>query len=202
MILKPSDFIGEYSIPNLDDTMIDSNILGNTSLLNAIISKHEKKILIDILGFNLYNLLIDEIDLNNENRLKDTSDNKWNLLLNGNDCYVGIIKSIIPFIYYEFLKVKESQLTSLGVSKSQGKSSSDFSSRTKAVDAINDYNELVFGSSDYDYDVMQWGDLISINNSSNSKCSLINFLELNKNSYSEWIKPDFNKYKNVNTFDL
>ena len=203
MFLKPSDFTGEYTIPNLGDTLVESNKLGNNKLIQGIYNKELKKELIRLLGFNLYKELEGVIDLDEANRLKPSADEKWDFLLNGKDDYFGLIHAFIPLVYFHYLRITNSELTGLGVSKQKSKGADIFSSKSKAVDSYRAYIENVYGGVNY-RNIIEFEGVFSVTYASgeNELKSVYDFLNDNTDLFTTWNEPSVKLINNINRHGL
>lgn len=155
MIVNKSFFVGELDIP--------TNNANVEPTLNAFIEKYEKKFLIGLLGYELYLLFVNAIEI-------DPIAEKYSKLLYG-DMYVykdvtyfweglkeviieadpnadppivGKYKSIIAnYVYYWWIRNQETQNTGIGVVATKSENSVKISGASKAVKAMLDLKTAV-----------------------------------------------------------
>ena len=81
MIIDKTYFKGEIYIPHANPSITDG-VLSEGAKLNDFIDEYERDCLIKSLGYNLFIQLENEIDITKPNKLKDSTDEKWDFLLN------------------------------------------------------------------------------------------------------------------------
>jgi hypothetical protein len=142
MITRTSHFVGELRIPNLEGVApLD---LGNSEELNMFINKYEPKILIKLLGFELYKEMLTVIDPTTGDVISG-SDEKWFSLVDGKDDYLGLRPILSNYIFAKFIKNDDSHYGGVGVVKEKSKGAENYSSRSKYINAYREYYELAVG---------------------------------------------------------
>ena len=207
MITKVTDFKGRFRIANSDDHAPNSDLTGNHSLLKDFIDEFEPQCCITILGYSLYKELQPEL-------LKqpfvggatETADQKWIDLVNGKENYEGLVKCIVPYIYFKFLKDDDSSHTGVGVVNENPKGAVMYSAREKAVEAWRAFYQATCGEYSVEDSLLfkqsYVGPILGIiyaHDSLDKEKSLYTFLEENKNIY-----PNANPtpLSNINQYGL
>lgn len=128
--VEASDFVGKYSIPNLDkDT---------TSFENNYIAIYQKEILIKLLGYDLY--LAFEAGLTESSPLA-----KWTNLKTGSTYSVdsinknnaGCVDIVLKYIYVNYISINYEQLTGLGSVNFNAENATKVSPENKILSAWN-----------------------------------------------------------------
>lgn len=211
MIIDESYFINDIAIANTGNTSVEAN-------LNSAIVKYEKKALLSIMGYELYELFIanptDQI-------YKDILDGKeFSFEFCGKTVtrkWVGLANSeklslLAYYIYVQYQKDRNTLNSGIGFVTPEAENAIQDNPRLKYVNA---WNQFVFQKGDFDkinecystlntrrfrpkgsyfnkYDLTTYDFL-------NDDPSLYNFLLANVSSYPTW---EFMPEKNINIFDL
>ena len=139
MIISCSFFKGNIHIPNAEDTAPNSNLIGNVTNIVLFIEEYERDVLLECLGYSLFQEFVNELDSSSSNGLKTTAHQKWNDLLNGKDYQIngkpvkwrGLIfkdgqleRSLIAnYVFCEFLNRDLISYKSVGTQKEKSKNS-------------------------------------------------------------------------------
>ena len=145
MIIKVEDFKGDNFVPNKELIAPGGDVTGNANLLQLAIDKHEPICLIKILGFDLKEEFISNIDPVTGG-VKSGADEKWNFLLNGEEDYIGLKELLVNYIYFYFLESQESHLSGVGNMVNDPKGGKIVTSIPKAVRAWREFFELTVGN--------------------------------------------------------
>ena len=139
MILTPNIFInGKYKIPNTEQAPNGADYRED---VQSMIDVKEREILIDGLGFELFETLKTEYaDFGNASQpIKDLVDGKTYELEGKQVRYEGLSKILTPYIYYHFLNEKTDVFTTMGIERPQAENSSSSSSLERASAAYRDF---------------------------------------------------------------
>jgi hypothetical protein len=144
-----SNFIGGIAIPNLVDTRADGQ------LVTTLIEQYEQEYLITLLGYDLAQSVISEIDNPNPTNapyyeivtgatFTDISGDKrkWSGFVVGRS-------PIANYIYTKFLELKEIQLTGLGSTKQQSENATIADGSMQVTRAWNDMVNWNYDLNDY-----------------------------------------------------
>lgn len=145
MITKKEDFKGLTYIPNANDIAPNSNLLGNVTMIEFVIEKFEPKVLILVLGFDLYKLLEAELDANGE--ILDTNSIYYTLLYGSSDGrYRGLKDLIRNYIFFKFTEIDDTHYSGVGNIKEKAKGAVNVGFRDKAVLAWGEFHEHTIGN--------------------------------------------------------
>ena len=202
MIISRSYFKGEIKIPNAEDTAPNSNLLGNVSKLELFIEEYERDVLVKCLGYPLFREFQSELDSENSNGIKSTSQKKWDDLLNGKDYQIngkpvkwrGLIfeegklkQSLIAYyVFCEFLNKDLVGYRGVGVQKEKVKNSIHVSADPLYVASYRKFHSLTEISDDCSGLKSLYDFILDMNN-------------INSETYANWLPK---KFENVNIFGV
>lgn len=132
-ILVNSDFVGKYEL---------SKTRFNTTLIDSYIEKYEKQYLMRLLGIELYDLFMTELNTNNPptTLIYENIYNPISYDYNGLMVSNGMKEMLLGFIYYEYIKDSQIQQTPNGTASASNENA-------KAVDLnsliLSRYNDSV-----------------------------------------------------------
>ena len=184
-LLDSTYFIGQIHIPS-----------SKYKTTQEYIDRHEKKIIMDLFGYELGTLILD-YDANSPQRIKDIVEGKeftpaygdytgtftgslpsvlkWNGLLNSSDK-----ESLLAYwVFYWYMREEETKLSISGSGKPKGENSFPIGNNSKAVYAWNKMMDL-YGGFDWESPI-------------NPSC--FNFMYANMDIYPEWI---FKRKRHIN----
>ncbi|MEN8122412.1 MAG: hypothetical protein ABFS35_18855 [Bacteroidota bacterium] len=202
MIIKTTDFVLDAYIPNRDDAP-NSDIIGNEPELQGFIDVHEKEVLVQLLGFNLYTELMDQFDVNGDWNI--VVDQKWKDLVDGKDAYRGMKDLLVGYVFYKFIESDDSHYSTIGVQKENSENAERFDSRPKAVQLYRKFYEQAIGGFYQDQSYIKpsiWGNLNVVMWSGgygSNFISLYEYLSMNSIDFTDWMPTNF---KNINNFDV
>lgn len=151
-ILTSSYFnTGELFIPNsVDVPSINPNNPTAVDNLQSFIDKYEKILLVDVLGIEQYNTLIDN---------QSETSGVWFDLINGkeyeNKVWAGLKPLIASFVFCKYLENDKSYYTSVGMERSKAENSISVNPTEKIVEVWNSFVEMYQGSFNCDYRFLQ-----------------------------------------------
>jgi len=206
MITTNADFVGNFKIPNSMDGSPLSDLLGNKDELTTFIENFEPECLVRAFGYDLYKLLLPELQKQPFNVSSEvTADQKWIDLVNGKDNYKGLKPVIVPYVYYHFLEDNESSFSGVGVVKERAKGAQERSSIPKAVKAWREFYKHTVGSEPVPGVMVRpsiFGNMVFYDwygTDGNYETSLHSFLTKYKNIYPEAI---IGKFENMNFYGI
>ena len=146
-ITNTTDFqAGELKIPNAVSQNAGEGVNGD---LQAIIDKHEKKVLLAVLGKTQYDMLQTELaDLGN-------AEQYWQDLVNDH------LKQMLQnYIYCKWLRFDEVKLTTVGAGKGQADGYGQSDTNTKYVERFNEFVDMFWDLEEFltDSDDLEKGD--------------------------------------------
>ena len=200
-ITKNSDFVGRYAIAGAEDN--EPNSEGNNQQLQLFIEEFEPKCLVTTLGYSLYDELKPEL-------LKkpfvpeaaETADEKWIDLVNGKDNYQGLKILLVPYIYFYFLESDDEHHSMVGVKRETPKGATRTPATKKAVIAWRAFYKNTVGQS-VSNNVFAMntirGSVVGVihTNTDDKFWSLYNFLNKNKDIYTNWSPSKIIKHKSI-----
>lgn len=132
MIVVNSDFIGRYELA-LDKFNVDK--------IDYYIDKYEKKYLIQLLGVDLYNLFIDDLDVNNEPVTSKyitiyealNYDNNGSIITSD-----GIKEMLLGFIFYHYTNDNTQLQTPIGTTSAKAENSNVLGANYNNITRFND----------------------------------------------------------------
>jgi len=139
MFVTISDFVGKYQLPQ------DYN----QEKLNEIITKQEKKLLVDLLGYSEYTNFLANITEQIWIDFKDGKDytnTTTNQLVN----YLGIKPFLIGFIYFHY--IADIDYRTSGYGQDNTENARQFTTNEKKLELYKRYNEAV----DYYHDALKF----------------------------------------------
>lgn len=156
-------YTGLISIGNAN-AKEDRALLGNSDVLGELIAKYEREVLVKLLGWSLYKLFLDnlELDANGVYEVKENADSKWGELLNGKEYTVngvpvvwrglrfedvkpgGVVRQslLAYYIYCQYIDNEELQHSGVGLVITKGKNAVRVSGRGKYATAWNEFIKL------------------------------------------------------------
>lgn len=146
MIVKTTDFGLDSYIPNRDDAP-NSDLIGNEPILQGTIDVEEKNVLVELLGWELYSLLLPELDKKPFNPSSgDDADQIWIDLVNGKDNYRGMKDLLVGYIFFQFLKTDNEHYSTVGIHLETSDTSTRADESSKAVANWRKFHEYAIGS--------------------------------------------------------
>lgn len=146
MIVKPEDFVGTALVPNAKDENIPlEGFAGNPTELKLFIDDYEPEALITVLGFDLYQEFIANLDPDTGEPLPG-ADQKWTDLLNGKGRYRGIKKMIVHYVFFNFYNNDTSHYSGVGTVKENPKGATPYDVKEKAVKSWRIFRKEAVGS--------------------------------------------------------
>lgn len=168
MITDASFYKGSIAISNAEELAPNPN-LGNRSLLERAISQYERDVLVRLFGYDLFKLFEAQFDVNSATgvwTIKGTADAKWGELLNGKEytnsgldvTWRGLIftdggtdnpadQSLLAYyVYTKYLDEDGFSHSGTGMQSEEPKNSVRVNSRSKWVEAWNDFYEIAIGN--------------------------------------------------------
>lgn len=184
-LISTSDFVGEYFIPNLDQTDLADH-------LTEAINKHEPKVLQSLLGYTLY-----------KDYVANPGDTRWTELISGKEFsfslnsktveakWEGLKNVILPYVYFKYQVAELTTPSGLGGQVVVSEENSEtVSSVPKLSRAWNEMVEI-YGTleiNDVGYDVYYFDKYtLSEYEHVNDLPSAYNFLLANKATYDGWV---------------
>jgi hypothetical protein len=150
-LVERSYFVDELLIANSQDLAPNSNLLGNTKVLNSLIDKYERLALIETLGYDLYSELQTNLELfegAEYQTVKESADQKWKDLVNGCDIEIDDFKYrfdglkprgtfLADYIYCKFMLNDAKNHTGVGMVSSESNNATKVNSTQKIVEVWN-----------------------------------------------------------------
>ena len=201
MLVKQTDFIGLYYVPNATDTAPYSNSLGNKLEIMEYVDTYEKEAIHTVLGVTLGDLLIAELSKKpfDENS-SETAEQKWIDLVKGTGKYRGMKEALIAYCFYKFYEDDQTRYTGIGERTVNGSNQEVADPTPRAVKVWRRFHELTIGNSSESQVIAKsygvgivWGD------SASPYHSLYKFLNDNKDTYPEW-EPTY--FDNMNQYGI
>jgi len=142
---------GELFIPNsVAVPSINPNTPTAVDNLQSFIDKYEKILLVDVLGIEQYNTLIDN---------QSQTSGIWFDLINGkeyeNKVWEGLKPLIASFVFCKYLENDKSYYTGVGMERSKAENSISVNPTEKIVEVWNSFIEMYQGSFNCDYRFLQ-----------------------------------------------
>lgn len=133
-IVLVSDFVGKYEL---------SISQYNSDLIASYINKYTKEYLIKMLGKSLYDLFIDDLDVNTYLPTSAIYQTIFNPLyvdtfINGEMESNGIKEMLLGFIYYHYTLDTQQQQTSVGVTAPKSENSDGVNLNSISISRFND----------------------------------------------------------------
>lgn len=195
-LIDDSYFVGSINIPNVD-RFINS--------FNDRLEEYEKEVLIDLLGYQLYNDFILGIsEVTPEQRWLDLRDGgveftftfdghevtrKWDGLINDEQ------KSLIAYYsYYRFIYESQSSTSGIGEVIGNAENSTRVDNIRKSVSAWNEFLRLYGDTCNYYFSKFN-----ETYYTFNDEPSAYNFLNANRDVYTNW---EFSTKRRLNTFGI
>tara|TARA_R100000951_G_scaffold116799_1_gene131157 strand:+ start:6051 stop:6665 length:615 start_codon:yes stop_codon:yes gene_type:complete len=194
---------GRFKIPNAVAAPLGADY---TVDIQESIDLYERRILIDALGFDLYELVADDYPL--------TGGEPANIidLINGKNytkdgvtvCWEGLLSSpLLPaYVYYQFLRDKQDIFTTMGVERPEAVNSVPVSSNERSTRAYIEFLEAYQGGHNTNPNIIHTSLGVGIDwmVGSNHLVSLYQYLEDNASDYPE--KGVFTLHPSINTFGI
>jgi hypothetical protein len=198
MIIKTTDFQLGAFIPNRDDAP-NSDIIGNEPILQGFIDTEVEEILVELLGYELFSLLENELDGNGD--LPIDADQKWLDLVNGKDNYRGLKRMLVAYVFYKFILNDRSQYSTTGTHEPTSEAANRVEPSAKAIAEYQKFYKFAIGDYYYGPKIVRnvSGMKGVIYGSYGSQfASLYDFLAENQDTYAEWVAnmnlPQHNLY--------
>lgn len=202
MITTRSYFWGNIQIANAEDTAPNSNLLGNSSLLQDFINKYERELLVRLFGIEMYTEFSAQFDVDpttKEWTIKTSADQKWKDLLNGvtydGKRWNGLIQDvegsktsfIANYVYCKFVEATGIEHAGVGFTVTESKNAIRVSGASLWANAWNEMVVRLQGNCS----LYPWSDLYSKND-----IPLFAYLNDKSDDFPDWQQPAYFEFKN------
>lgn len=149
MIIDTTYFVGKLFVPV---SVSPGETVGDAVLLQQVLSTNYDNFIEQLFGLEMAKTFKDHE--------KDTS-GQWKELIDGNDEYHGMRNAtaktsfVANFIYTEYLKEKQGQMTSIGIERPKGQVSTSVNPTSKYVEVWNKMVEEIVLLYSYIYDNLE-----------------------------------------------